>query len=42
MDKALKDLYYENLQKFHNNQISQEAWCEFCRAILVQLMIDED
>jgi len=42
MDKALKDLYYENLEKFRDKQISQKEWCEFCRNILAQLMIDED
>lgn len=40
MNEKLTALYYENLEKVHNGQISQEIWYEFCANILSQIMLD--
>ena len=40
MDKKLAALYFENLAKFRNGEISQEVWYEFCANILAQAMMD--
>jgi hypothetical protein len=40
MDKKLAALYFENLAKFRNGEISQEVWYEFCANILSQVMLD--
>ena len=40
MDKKLAALYFENLAKFRNGEISQEVWHEVCANILAQVMMD--
>lgn len=40
MNEKLTALYYENLEKVRNGQISQEIWYEFCANILSQIMLD--
>ena len=40
MNEKLTALYFENLNKVRNGEISQEVWYEFCANILSQIMLD--
>ena len=40
MNEELATLYYENLEKVRNGEISQQVWYAFCANILSQGMLD--
>ena len=40
MKQDMIDLYYENLQKLRNGEISHTTWGELCAGMLVVIMTD--